>query len=177
MADAQRLKSCDQKKSCGFESRHRHQRHCGFQRKFAERGKGSCPPNHLCSELSEKGTLQFLLSQVADQRISSVQGAAVCFSQGAWLVTKGNFNYESVPVGMTGRMPQDACSALSFPDSLCPTPCLIVTRYCHAQFQSAMRTDKMKLQNTDDCLVEPWWVTILGCVTLAILFALALVAT
>jgi len=40
-----------------------------------------------------------------------------------------------------------------------------------------MRISKMNLQNTDDHVVEPWWVTILGCLLLAALLALALVAT
>ena len=35
----------------------------------------------------------------------------------------------------------------------------------------------MNLQNTDDPVVEAWWVTILGRLALATLFALALVAT
>jgi len=34
----------------------------------------------------------------------------------------------------------------------------------------------MKFQNADDLVVEPWWMTILGCLVLAALFALALVA-
>jgi len=35
----------------------------------------------------------------------------------------------------------------------------------------------MKSLNADDLVAEPWWVTILGCLVLAALFALALVAT
>jgi hypothetical protein len=34
----------------------------------------------------------------------------------------------------------------------------------------------MNLQNSDDSQTEPWWVTILGCLAFAALFALALIA-
>jgi len=37
-------------------------------------------------------------------------------------------------------------------------------------------TRRMNFQETEYALNEPWWVTVLGCVTLAALFALALIA-
>ena len=35
---------------------------------------------------------------------------------------------------------------------------------------------RMIIQEPEHVLNEPWWVTIIGCVTLAVLFAIALVA-
>jgi hypothetical protein len=35
----------------------------------------------------------------------------------------------------------------------------------------------MNLQKPDDMLVEPWWVTVLGCLALATLFWILLIGT
>ena len=34
----------------------------------------------------------------------------------------------------------------------------------------------MNFQEPENALNEPWWVTVLGCVTLAVMFAFALIA-